>query len=266
MPLRICAIPSTTVGSLSFSGGPSTSSSPTVWIPKTALNPGGSGTSFTVEGWITALLGSGSVNTQDIGIAAGNTGASYVGSATEGSILIDADHVAEGSCWIAGLTLGRLYFGRTNAGGNRTMVGTTDLRGIGRRHFAIEYTADTGYCGIYVNGTRELTSTGVAGSVAWDLTGGSTTDQRIYLCKEKLDATFGAGCTLSELRFSAVLRYNASTYTVPTAAFVDDANTLALYHMAEGSGTSMGDSSGNGATGTLVNSPTWSTADPFGGT
>jgi len=35
---------------------------------------------------------------------------------------------------------------------------------------------------------------------------------------------------IDEIRFSKIARYSGTTYTVPTAAFVDDANTLALFH------------------------------------
>ena len=43
-----------------------------------------------------------------------------------------------------------------------------------------------------------------------------------------------------------------------------DANLQARYRMDEGSGTSAGDLTGNGNTGTLTGGPTWDTSDPSG--
>gem|GEM_PF-4959447 len=42
----------------------------------------------------------------------------------------------------------------------------------------------------------------------------------------------------------------------PATSFTSDGNTVALWHLNEGSGTSATDSSGNGHTGTLTGSPT----------
>ena len=60
--------------------------------------------------------------------------------------------------------------------------------------------------------------------------------------------------TIDEVRISNVARYTSS-YSIPTNIFQSDANTAALWHFNEGSGSLALDSSGNGNTGTLTGSP-----------
>ena len=75
---------------------------------------------------------------------------------------------------------------------------------------------------------------------------------------------------MDELRISNSLRYN-STFTPSTDAFTTDANTMALYHFDEGTGTTVADSSGatggpsNGtvSVGGSPTGPEWSTDTPF---
>lgn len=66
---------------------------------------------------------------------------------------------------------------------------------------------------------------------------------------------------VDEVRVSNIVRYPA-TYALPSTAFSPDANTLGLWHLDEGTGTTAADASGN-ANGSLVGGPTWSTDSPF---
>jgi PKD repeat protein len=73
---------------------------------------------------------------------------------------------------------------------------------------------------------------------------------------------------LDEVRISNVVRYT-STFTPQTTAFATDANTVALYHLDEGTGQTLADASGNGRNGVLGTTsavepvdPTWSTDSP----
>ena len=76
---------------------------------------------------------------------------------------------------------------------------------------------------------------------------------------------------LDEVRISNIARYTGN-FTPQTAPFSPDANTVALYHLDEGTGQTLADASGNGRNGFLGISasteaidPTWSTDVPFSG-
>jgi len=76
---------------------------------------------------------------------------------------------------------------------------------------------------------------------------------------------------LDEIRISNVARYT-STFTPQTSNFLTDADTVALYHLDEGGGQTLGDASGNGRNGFLgtantseASDPVWSTDIPFAG-
>jgi hypothetical protein len=69
---------------------------------------------------------------------------------------------------------------------------------------------------------------------------------------------------IDELRVSDTARHTSS-FETPGSNFNADANTVALYHFDEGSGTTTADASGRGNTGTLVNA-LWTTDVPFSGT
>ncbi len=71
------------------------------------------------------------------------------------------------------------------------------------------------------------------------------------------------GGRISKIRISNTNRYTAG-FTPPTTDFVDDANTIALYLLTEGSGNAS-DASGNAHTLTLdaTNPPSWSTDLPY---
>ena len=68
---------------------------------------------------------------------------------------------------------------------------------------------------------------------------------------------------VDEVRLSNAVRYTTA-YTVPPAAFSPDANTLGLWHLDEGSGTTASDATGR-ANGTLVGGAAWSTDSPING-
>jgi hypothetical protein len=67
---------------------------------------------------------------------------------------------------------------------------------------------------------------------------------------------------MDELRLSSVSRYN-DNFNLQSMEFVDDANTIGLWHMNEGSGSTIIDASGNGHHGFAQGSISWSQNVPF---
>lgn len=244
------------VGSLFFAGGQSISTSPTVRISRTgAMDIGASG-EFTFEMWIRP-----SSTAADNGTNPAE-GSSY--SATYSNIIVDGDSLSTRG-FIIGLGAGRILLGVNNTSGGYTLIGTTDLRDGAWHHVAVQYTVSSGLMEVFADGDEEDSFTQGGGAVDYD-GDAPTTDSYFYLAKEKLefDANVrGFRGDISMIRISDTRRYTGTTYTVPTSALVDDANTVGLYYFDEGSGTVLGDSSGNNFDGELIQSPTWSTQDPF---
>ena len=106
---------------------------------------------------------------------------------------------------------------------------------------------------IFINGVLRNTLTGTAppttstGAFALGTAGDAVTE-------------FFAGL-LDEVRISNVARYSAS-FTPQTTPFVTDANTVALYHLDEGTGQVLSDASGNNRHGTLGTSAAVEAVDP----
>src|SRR5262245_60865667 len=69
---------------------------------------------------------------------------------------------------------------------------------------------------------------------------------------------------IDEVRISNVARYTAS-FAPQMANFSPDANTVALYHLDEASGTTTADASGNNYTGVLTVGAAWSIDTPYVG-
>jgi len=245
-----------TAGSLTFSGGASGANSPTVRIARTGTAEiGTAATEFTIEMWIRT-----NADNNDNAFESTN---SYDPQSTNANILWDGDSFNTRG-FILGLSNGRPYIGVNNAGGAYSLVATTNITDNVWHHVAWQFRVSDGLMEILIDGNEDEEFDGPAGAVDYD-GNAPTTDSYHYLCKEKLNLTFGATAELSEIRISDTRRYTGTTYTVPTAPFTDDANTVGLYHCNEGSGTTMTDSSGDGNNGELLGSPvpTWSTASPF---
>jgi hypothetical protein len=212
---------------------------------------------FTWEMWIrpSATAGDNGTNPSE--------GADYASTATRGNIIVDGDSL-ESRGFIIGLGAGRIYLGVNNSGGARTLIGSSDLRDGQWHHVAAQFTASSGLMEVFADGDEEDSITGPAGAVNYD-GNAPATDGYHYLAKEKLEydeLSFGFAGAIALIRVSDVRRYTGTTYAVPTEPFTTDANTVGLYLMGEGSGTTMGDSSGNGFDGELIQSPSWGSG-PF---
>lgn len=110
---------------------------------------------------------------------------------------------------------------------------------------AVCVTGGTGY--LFVNGVLVNSGTANYTHALTTATLGVFTDTAQQFFNGQID----------EVRVSNVARYT-TTYT-PALTLSSDANTIALWHFNEGSGTSASDSSGNANTMSLVGTPSWGT-------
>ena len=109
--------------------------------------------------------------------------------------------------------------------------------------FDNEFTSDQDLIALYLDGNLVNSST----AVEW--TPGILNSSSELLVGGVPLGTAGFGGPIEEMRFSDIVRYSADSYTVPTAPFVSDSNTRALWHFDELSGTTVfADNSGNGNT------------------
>lgn len=71
---------------------------------------------------------------------------------------------------------------------------------------------------------------------------------------------------IDEFRISNTARYTTETsFTPQTDDFANDANTIVLWHLDDGSGTNANDGSSNNVDGTLSGGASWSTNVPYAG-
>jgi len=221
-------------------------------------------TDFTIELWIRTKSGNNSSYS-----GSGGSG-TYTSAAIVGNALVDCDLYNRNPGFVWTLTSGRLTFGWKTSGGDRVLVGTTDLRDSAWHHIALCRTSSSGLIEMYADGTREATVTTLSGDLSYP--GGTPDplgeqgDTFMVLGAEKHDAGgsypsfFGY---MTELRLSNSVRYSGASFSPPTARFTDDANTEAIYHMTESSGSTITDSSASGANGTLQTGASRSTLSPF---
>lgn len=222
---------------------------------------------FTVEFFLRAAAGS---NSSTATCAAVND------SWIEGNIVVDRDVFGDGDFGDFGLSLmsGRLAFGVNNGSAGTTACGSSDVRDGFWHHVAATRRASDGLLQVFLDGTLEAQVTGPTGNLSYrDGRSGMTWDPYLVFGAEKHDA--GAAYPsfsgwLDEIRVSATRRYNAP-FLRPTSPFTPDAATVALYNCDEGSGTTLGDSSGAAGgpspgqlrVGGNPAGPAWSTDSPF---
>lgn len=122
---------------------------------------------------------------------------------------------------------------------------------VGWHHVAAvfdnEFTANEDLLAIYLDGSRVARSADENIHVDW--TPGIPNSTSPLLVGGVPFGTAGFSGFIDEMRFSSIVRYSDTSYTVPTAAFTADSNTRALWHFNEVSGSTIfADSSGNGNT------------------
>ena len=194
---------------------------------------------FTVEFWLRARPGDN-----------GRTG-SFCGGAMDwipGNILLDRDRAGLGRKYGLSLLSGRVVFGYSTTVDTegRSICSTSRVDDDQWHHVAITRTQG-GALQLFVDGVRQATATGPAGDISYPdgVAGQAENDPFLVIGAEKHNIPGYPGFVglLDELRLSTTIRYTG-TFTRPTRRFTVDAQTAALYHFDEGTGTTLGDALG----------------------
>jgi glucose/arabinose dehydrogenase/murein DD-endopeptidase MepM/ murein hydrolase activator NlpD len=237
----------------------------------------GGGDDFGIDMWVRALPGE-------------NTAPAITCGANDnwrlGNILIDRRRTG-GAGYGLSIAGGRVAFGVTGPGtGSLTLCGTTDITDgqwhlitVARNRWA--GTSPDGALWLFVDGQLQAPeAAGPGGDLSYPDSASPTSpaDSFLVLGADKFGGS-GLGFVgwIDELRFSNIIRTKVS-FAPPTAPYVADVNTLALFKFNEGSGDVIYDTSGFtappnppggpsggqrlGAGSPL--SPEWSTEYPFG--
>jgi hypothetical protein len=200
-----------------------------------------------------------------------------------GNIIMDRDRFNQDRKWGLSLADGRFVWGVSgDATGDLTICGTTDALDDAWHHVAVQRRRSDGYVWLFVDGALEAEGDGPDGDVSYpdngvpgNHCGGPCdySDPFVVFAAEKHDAGESypsfAGW-IDEIRFSNAIRYTEA-FDPPTEAFATDGQTVALYHLSEGAGTTVGDSSGaaGGPSDGFINvggspeGPEWSLESPF---
>jgi hypothetical protein len=203
--------------------------------------PADVGGDFTLEWWMKALPGQN---------AAQGCAPAADGWIT-GNILYDRDVYGAGDRGDWGVALFRegLAFGVARGNEAAGLCGARDLADGRWHHVAVTRRASTGRMQLYVDGRLDGAAFGPTGDIGYrdgrpTMYPGS--DPFLVLGAEKHDAGQAYPSYsgwLDEIRLSGVVRYTGP-YTPPAAPYVTDAQTVALYHLDEGSGNAVNDASG----------------------
>ncbi|MGQ9657677.1 MAG: LamG-like jellyroll fold domain-containing protein [Fimbriimonadales bacterium] len=175
-----------------------------------------------------------------------------------GNIIIDRDRFAQDRKFGISIADGRVVFGVSGDGtGDFTICGTSNVLDSAWHHIAVQRRRSDGYMWLYVDGVLQAQGDGPDGDISYPDDGvpcdsccyGPCDFSDPYLVfgaeKHDYDRNYYPSFSgyLDEVRLSTVLRYSGS-FTPPTQPFTPDAQTAALYHFDEGSGTQILDSSG----------------------
>lgn len=195
-----------------------------------------------------------------------------------GNIILDRDVYGAGDYGDFGLSLfsNGLAIGVSKGNSGTTLCGSAGVHDGQWHHVAVTRASATGQIRLWVDGKADGQITGPAGDVSYKngrATSYPNSDPFLVIGAEKHDAgpaypSFAGW--VDELRLSTNVRYDAP-FSPPKATHAPDAHTAALYHFDEGSGTTLGDSSGasggpsNGLlkVGGPKNGPAWTSDVPF---
>ncbi len=194
----------------------------------------------------------------------------------DGNVLVDRDRAGADRRFGVSIAGGVVVFGVSGEGtGDLTICSARGVLDDRWHHVAVERRRSDGWMWIFVDGVLEAQADGPDGDVSYpdDATAADPNDPFLVLGAEKYDAGAAYDGFLEEVRISSALRYT-SVFTRPKGPFTTDADTAALYHLDEGAGLVVGDSSGASGgpsdgtlfTGGSPSGPEWTgTAAPLGG-
>lgn len=167
-----------------------------------------------------------------------------------GNILFDRDIFGAPDYGDFGISLygGRIAFGVHNGASGYTICSNGTLA-AGQWHHVAVTRRTNGEMRIFVNGTLSRSASGPAGNISYRIGRPVSWPNEPYLMigAEKHDYDPNTYPSFSgwidEVRISSIVRYTAN-FTPPNAPFAPDVHTVGLYHLDEGSGTTVLDSSG----------------------
>jgi glucose/arabinose dehydrogenase len=222
---------------------------------------------FTIEFWMRAAAADNTSSAVSCG-----ANAAWV----DGNVVVDRDRAGADRKFGVSIAGGVVVFGVSGEGtGDLTICSGRGVLDDRWHHVAVERRRSDGWMWLFVDGVLEAQADGPDGDVSYpdDATAADPNDPFLVLGAEKYDAGAAYDGFLEEVRISSALRYT-SVFTRPKSPFTADADTAALYHLDEGAGLVVGDSSGasggpsDGAlfTGGSPSGPEWTgTAAPLGG-
>jgi hypothetical protein len=201
---------------------------------------------FTLEFWMYATLSENESGPCQEG------GYAWIG----GNIAFDRDVYFDGDHGDYGISLygGRISFGVAKLSDANSICGATMVADNQWHHVAVTRRVSDGQLRVFVDGNVDATGAGPTGGpppmgdVTYrdDRPTPFPNDPFLVIGAEKHDAgpaypSYSGW--IDEVRLSTVVRYTAS-FTPPSAPFVTDADTAALYHFDEGVGDVINDTSG----------------------
>lgn len=150
-----------------------------------------------------------------------------------------AQIVSHWPAWFITFTTGGLIRGGVEISSSPSDTATTtSFSSLSTAYHHIAFVkSSTDGISIYLNGTRESTSSGVTGDI-------DTTANNVGILRYLGDTGYGCKFRIDELRISDTARYSGTTLTVPSASFSSDGDTVALYLFNEGSGGAFEDETG----------------------
>ena len=195
--------------------------------PSVPVDVGGD---FTLEFWMKASSGNNGTAT-----CGTNDGWIY------GNIMFDRDVYGAGDYGDYGIALsnGSIAFGASRGNSGNTICGSINVADGLWHHIAVTRRTSDGQMRIYIDGQQNAQGTGPSGDISYRnnrTTGYPNSDPYLVIGAEKHDAGSAFPSYhgwIDEVRISKIIRYS-SNFAIPSAPFVTDGNTVALYHFDEG--------------------------------